>query len=109
MQILPRTKREWLEVLSLALKTYVVVAAPCVFLCDHELAASLEGWSLHAAMREFVVPTQIGYFLIFLVLIWFGVSELSRRRYWRTMIDFIFAVVAFFCIYLLEPLAVKLR
>jgi hypothetical protein len=109
MQILPRSKQEWFELLPFAMKVWVIVAAPYVFWCDHELATTIEAGPLHAAMREFVVPTQIGYLAIFLLLIWFGVSELSHRRYWRAILDFIFAVVAFFCIYLLEPLVVKLR
>jgi hypothetical protein len=109
VQILPRSGKEWFDLVPFALKVWVIIAAPCMFWCDHKLAATLEVSPLHAAMREFVVPTQIGYFVIFLVLVWIGVLELSRRRYWRGIIDFIFAVVAFFCIYLLEPLVVKLR
>lgn len=109
MQILPSTKQERLDLLRLALKVWIIVAAPCMYWCDHVLGSTLQAWPLHKAMRQFVVPTQIGYFAVFLLLIWTGISELSRRMYMRVSVDFIFAVVAFFCIYLLEPLVVELR
>jgi len=109
MKIRARTRQEWFELLSFALKVLVIVAAPCMFWCDRELATTLGVSQLHAVMREFVVPTQIGYTAIFFLLMGIGIVELSDRRYWRATLDFLFAVAAFFCIYLLEPLVVKLK
>ena len=108
MRILPQTNRDWFDLLPLALKVGIILAAP-VILIYHQ-AVSVPGLfpaTVNDEMKALVQPIQVGCIVACAMLVGIGVVELFRRRLKIAIWDFVFAVFALFCWSLAELFTVR--
>jgi hypothetical protein len=97
MRVLPKTNREWFNLLPFTVRTYIGAAWLAVFKCHHTLSTvGLMPVGEHSWMKELIQPVQTGYFAACALLVGIGLVELLRHQRKQAIWNFAFAALAWF-------------
>ena len=110
MQVAPRNSKEWLRVLPLLVKLYVLLAYPILSAYYDILVqtGNSHAW-VHREMQGIAGPFQTVYFLAFILLLGFGLIEQLEERRRQAIWDYLFAVIALGCWFQLSGMTQTLK
>jgi hypothetical protein len=110
MSVLPKTGREWFELVSLGLKVCVAFAIFAVV--SYHRALSQPGMfphHVHMEMRSFAAAVQLGCLVASSLLVATALFEVFTKHWRHAISDLAFAILALFCWSLCAGFAVKVR